>query len=244
MFWPTGSFRYERHTPETTLLYQLVERHRPEFKAMLSAQGKQLPGYVAREFDDYLKCGRLEHGFLRVRCDACHHEKLVAFSCKRRGFCPSCGARRMVDSATHLVEEVLPKRPIRQWVLSVPYPLRYLFATNPKVMSQVLTIVHRVISTFLIKRACKTVKSGAQSGAVTLIQRFGSALNLNPNFHMLYLNGVYDRNAAQPKVTSGPSNHRLVEIWILLPIPLPSASRGFWKKQATWSAMQSPSTSI
>ena len=37
-----------------------------------------------------------------------------------------------------------------------------------------------------------TVKSGAQSGAVTLIQRFGSALNLNPHFHMLYLNGVYD----------------------------------------------------
>ncbi|XOV90764.1 MAG: transposase zinc-binding domain-containing protein [Pseudomonadota bacterium] len=47
----------------------------------------RLPGYVAREFDDYLKCGRLQHGFLRVCCDTCHHEKLVAFSCKRRGFC-------------------------------------------------------------------------------------------------------------------------------------------------------------
>jgi hypothetical protein len=61
-------------------------------------------------------------------------------------------------------------------------------------MSQVLTIVHRVISTFLIKRARMTVKSGAQSGAVTLIQRLGSTLNLNPHFHMLYLNGVYDAN--------------------------------------------------
>ncbi|MBT6586808.1 MAG: hypothetical protein HON77_21155, partial [Gammaproteobacteria bacterium] len=58
-------------------------------------------------------------GFLRVRCESCHHEKLVAFSCKRRGFCPSCGARRMADSAAHLVDEILPKRPIRQWVLSV-----------------------------------------------------------------------------------------------------------------------------
>ena len=76
MFWPTGSCRHERHAPETTLLYQLLERHWPEFKAMLSAQGKQLPGYVVREFDDYLKCGRLEYGFLRVRCDTCHHEKL------------------------------------------------------------------------------------------------------------------------------------------------------------------------
>ncbi|MCA9458171.1 MAG: transposase [Nitrospira sp.] len=65
-----------------------------------------------------------------------------------------------------------------------------------------LTITHRVISTFLIKRSGRTVKSGTQSGAVTLIQRFGrsgvpAALNLNLHFHMLYLNGVYDRNAAQ-----------------------------------------------
>lgn len=161
---------------------------------MLAEQGRHLPCYVVREFEDYLKCGRLEHGFLRVQCESCHHEKLKAFSCKRRGFCPSCGARRMADSAAHLVDEVLPKRPIRQWVLSVPFPLRYLFATNPQVMSRVLTIVHRVISTFLIKRSGKKVKSGAQSGAVTLIQRFGSALNLNLHFHMLYLNGIYDAN--------------------------------------------------
>ena len=103
---------------------------------------------------------------------------------------------------------------ISQWVISLPYPLRYLFSASPKVHSQVLTIVHRVISTFLTKRARMTVKSGAQSGAVTLIQRFGSALNLNPHFHMLYLNGVYDRNAAQPKATSGQSNRLLVRIWM------------------------------
>lgn len=171
-----------------------------------------------------MKCGRLEHRFLRVQCEACHHEKLVAFSCKRRGFCPSCGARRMADSAAHLVDAVLPKRPIGQWVLSVPFPLRFLFATNPGVMSQVLAIVHRGISTFLIHHADMTVKSGAQSGAVTLIQRFGrsgvpAALNLNPHFHMLYLNGVYDRNAAQPRATSGRSSHPPVKISTSSPTP-------------------------
>jgi hypothetical protein len=83
----------------------------------------------------------------------------------------------MADSAAHLVDEVLPEKNIRQWVLSVPFQLRYLFATQPQVMGKVLAIVYRVISTFLIKRAGLTVKSGAQSGAVTLIQRFGSALN-------------------------------------------------------------------
>jgi hypothetical protein len=59
---------------------------------------------------------RLEGGFLRVRCENCHAEKLVAFSCKRRGICPSCGARRMVEIAALLVDDVLPRRALRQWV--------------------------------------------------------------------------------------------------------------------------------
>jgi hypothetical protein len=84
----------------------------------------------------------------------------------------------MVDSAAHLVDEVLPEKPIRQWVLSVPFQLGYLFATQPQVMSKVLGIVHRVISTFLIKLAGLTVKSGVQTGTVTLIQRFGALLVL------------------------------------------------------------------
>ena len=84
----------------------------------------------------------------------------------------------MVETAAHLVEHVLPEQPIRQWVLSFPYPLRFLFATRPAVLSQVLGIVYRAISTFLIRRAGLRVGAGARTGAVTLIQRFGSALNL------------------------------------------------------------------
>ena len=52
---------------------------------------------------------------LRSRCAGCGHEKLVAFSCKRRGICPSCGARRMAESAAWLVDRVIPKVPVRQW---------------------------------------------------------------------------------------------------------------------------------
>lgn len=119
-----GAPRYTHHRPARTLLYQLVREYYPAFTAHLAAQDTLLPSYVEREFEDYLKCGRLEHGFLRVRCDSCHAEHLVAFSCKRRGFCPSCSARRMAESAALLVDEVIPERPIRQWVLSFPYPLR------------------------------------------------------------------------------------------------------------------------
>ena len=71
---------YERHRPEQTLLYQIIEQHYPSFLAHLEQQDRSLPVYVQREFESYLKCGRLEHGFLRVRCQNCHDERLVTFS--------------------------------------------------------------------------------------------------------------------------------------------------------------------
>ncbi len=72
-----GDADYERHRPAQTLLYQLVEAHYPALIDQLGQQGKCLPDHVRREFDDYLQCGRLENGFLRVRCDTCHFERLT-----------------------------------------------------------------------------------------------------------------------------------------------------------------------
>jgi hypothetical protein len=188
--------RYARHAPERTLLYALVQAHYPDLLARLEAEDRSLPAYVREEFDEYLRCGVLEHGFLRVVCEHCHAERLVAFSCKKRGLCPSCGARRMAESARHLVEEVFGARPVRQWVLSFPYPLRFLFASRPEAIGPVLGIVHRVIAGWLADQA-GIDRATAQSGAVTLIQRFGSALNLNIHFHMLWLDGVYAENVEQ-----------------------------------------------
>jgi ribosomal protein S27E len=163
---PKSTAVYVRHRPETTLLYQIDQEYWPEFQAKLASHGRYLPVYVTKEFDEYLKCGRLEHGFLRVRCDSCQDEKLVVFSCKKRGFCPSCGARRMADSAALLVDEVLPHQPMRQWVLSVPFLLRFLFASQPAVMGKVLGIVYRSIATHLTRKAGYT-KTTAHTGAVT-----------------------------------------------------------------------------
>ena len=120
---------------------KFVEVHYPALIEQLGAQGKSLPLHVHQEFEAYLKCGRLEHGFLRVRCRSCHFERLVAFSCKKRGFCPSCGARRMAETAALLADEVFRDVPLRQWVISLPLPLRYLFAAHPQAMAKVLGIV-------------------------------------------------------------------------------------------------------
>ena len=190
---------YGRHRPEATLLYQLVQQHYPAFRDLRTEAGRPLPEFVQEEFEAYLTCGRLEEGFLRLRCEQCHAEKLVAFSCKKRGFCPSCGARRMADTAALLADEVLPERPLRQWVLSLPHALRFLLASDPDALTLVLGVVYRTISRHLIDQAGLTRARGAV-GAVTLVQRFGSALNLNVHFHMLFLDGVYLADGAYPPV--------------------------------------------
>ena len=204
---PVGRrIHYERRRPEDAVLYQVVQEHLETFLDQVELEtGAGLPEFVKAEFDAFLECGILAHGFLRLRCTDCSHEKLVAFSCKRRGFCPSCGARRMVEkarhrdvaclarrgcTAAHLVDHVIPRVPVRQWVVSFPIPLRVLFAAHPELLTPVLRIVHRVIASFLIKQA-GLKRAEAQSGAVTLIQRFGSAANLNIHIHGLVLDGVF-----------------------------------------------------
>lgn len=205
---------YHRHRPERTVLYSIIAEHYPRFVQEIEISGGYLPNFVRQAFQDYLKCGLLQHGFLRVKCDGCRHEHLVAFSCKRRGFCPSCGARRMVESAAHLVDHVFPEVPVRQWVLTFPFSLRFLLAAEPKALTEVLAVVQRGISSFLIRRAGFTVASGARSGAVTLIQRFGSALNLNPHLHMLFVDGAYrfGGNKARFHRSRRPTNAELAKL--------------------------------
>ncbi|MBM4261496.1 MAG: transposase, partial [Deltaproteobacteria bacterium] len=187
----THPCHYERRRPEETVLHRLVQENLETFFAQVEAERSSgLPEFVKDEFDAFLACGVLAHGFLRLRCSECGCEKLVAFSCKRRGFCPSCGARRMAETAAHLVDHVIPLVPVRQWVLSLPIPLRLLLAAQPQLLAPLLHTIHRAIAGFLVKRAGSKL-SRADTGMVTLIQRFGSAANLNIHLHCLVLDGVY-----------------------------------------------------
>ena len=87
----------QRHRPETTTLYAIVRDNVETLYAAVAAgfEGAALPPFVRRELDGYLDCGLLCRGFARMKCDACVEQHLVAFSCKGRGFCPSCLGRRM-----------------------------------------------------------------------------------------------------------------------------------------------------
>src|SRR4030095_3708607 len=156
---------YAPRDPSGTVLYHVVAEHLETFLASLAddPEATGLPAYVQREFYDYLPRGILAHGFLRLGCDTCKHEVLVPFSCKRRGFCPSCAGRRMAQMAAHLVEQVLPWVPTRQWVVSVAIPLRYWMAASQDLTAQVHTIIRRTIAQYYVNLA---VTRGGPRGKV------------------------------------------------------------------------------
>ncbi|HTO99344.1 MAG TPA: transposase [Myxococcales bacterium] len=187
---------YRRREPEKSLLHQTIREHLRTFLAETEARndGSGLPRFVVAEFERYLRCGILAHGFARVRCPACGDESLVAFSCKSRGICPSCTTRRMQGTATHLIDRVLPHVPMRQWVLSLPRWARFLLARDPQLITRTLDLALRAIFARHRLRARRLGIHGARAGAVTFVQRFGSALNLNVHFHAVIPDGVWIRN--------------------------------------------------
>ena len=167
-------------------MYGVLREHLATFLARTEeGGGAGLPRFVRRELRRYLDCGILAFGFARVHCSSCGKDELVAFSCKGRGFCPSCCGRRMADTAAHLCDDVLPHVPIRQWVLSLPFRIRYLLAYDAKPCSAVRRIVVRALLAGLSERAAGAGVPNGRSGAIVVAQRFGGALNLNGCAHYL-----------------------------------------------------------
>lgn len=210
--------RSERRRPEETVLYRVVQAHWDEFRER-AEEGGGLPMFVTKEVDEYLTCGILEHGFLRLACLSCGHERLVGFSCKRRGFCPSCLGRRMTDTAIHLAEEVFPPQMVRQWVCSLPWKLRSLLGYDKALCAQVLAAFTQEVQRSLKRRAKKMLGlssvSEAHTGGVTFIQRFDSALWLNVHFHSLFLDGVFvreDDGALEFHELDEPSPEQVAEV--------------------------------
>jgi hypothetical protein len=188
----SGSTAYTRRVPEDTVLYAVVSNQLPSFLSHAEQSGRSVPAFVERELSRYLECGILAYGFVRVRCAACRFDRVVAFSCKGRGFCPSCGGRRMADTAAFLVDRVLPHMPVRQWVLSLPIALRYKLAYDSALAAEVLQLFVRSVFASLRRRArYKYGLARYDCGSVTFVQRFGDALNLNLHFHSIVLDGVY-----------------------------------------------------
>lgn len=213
---------YERRRPENTELHRIVRENYSKVINNLErshieegACSTSLPFYIKKEFKKYLECGVLSKGFIRLHCPSCNSNKLVAYSCKCRGICPSCGARRMSNTAAHLVDKVLPIGAIRQWVLSLPFRIRYLLAYNSDLLSSLLGIYFRAVSSYYTLQAKKDGIKKSKTAAVTFIQRFGGSLNSNIHFHTLFSDGVFYENNKKTMVflkIKAPSTKQVEEI--------------------------------
>ena len=161
-----------RREPERTVLHRAVQAGWAAFVRSVAAKERSVPRFCRREIEAFLRCGVLAHGVARVHCDGCGADDVVAFSCKGRGICPSCGAARMVDTAAWLCDAVLPEVPVRQWVLSLPYRVRALCAYDAAACALVRSVLVRAVSGFYERAAARAGVPRPRTGAVAFVQRF------------------------------------------------------------------------
>ncbi|MCC6647799.1 MAG: transposase, partial [Polyangiaceae bacterium] len=180
---------YNRRRPEATALYEVVRDNLETLYSAVDdgALGIRIPRHARKELDAYLDCGLVCRGFARLRCGSCTESLTVAFSCKGRGFCPSCMGRRMSDTAAHLVDDVLPEVGLRQWVLTSPFAWRARLAHDGGLLSGLTRLFVDTVSAAYRAR----IGEGAKTGAVTVVQRTSSDLRLNPHLHVVFLDGAY-----------------------------------------------------
>lgn len=179
---------YRARQPETTLLHAIAREHFQTLRERSTEPDDPsagLPDFVIQEFEAFLACSDPTQGFARLKCGGCGLERILPFSCKTRTLCPSCSSRRMLQTAAFLVDHVLPDCPVRQWVLSPPFPLVAVLGAKHELLSAMNRIFVAEVHRFIERSASKEGDPGGRTGTVTFIQRFSSSLLLYPHLHVI-----------------------------------------------------------
>ena len=183
---------YRPRRPRASPLYRLLEEHFAEFSTVYDERFAHRYRYwrpvIAEVVEKYLACGILEHGFARVRCGACKHEYLLAFSCKCRYFCPSCHAKRLALWGLWLEETLLADVPHRQVVLAVPKRLRPYLLYNRALLGDVSRVAARTVISFI---QATVGERDLSVGIVASIQTHGSLANWHPHLHLAVTEGGF-----------------------------------------------------
>ena len=177
---------YHPRNPNLSQYYQCVEDHFETLEQVYDERFSRQYGffrpYVRQVIYRYLDCGILHNGFARVRCGDCGHEYLLAFSCKRRHFCPSCHQKRVVEFGEWLCEDVLKGVPHRHLVFSIPKFLRRYFLYDRKLLSDLSRCGWESLKEFF---TAVVPEKDSVPGAVIAVQTFGDFLGFHPHLHIL-----------------------------------------------------------
>jgi len=146
----------------------------------------------------FLDCGDFEHGFARVFCDACKTEYLLAFSCSRRGFCPSCAAKRGALFGVLLREEVAEDVGHCLWTFTVPKLLRPYFLHRRELLGALCRAASQTVHELIAEAAGDEVRPGM----VAAVHTAASDLRWHPHIHAIASRGGWDREGRWHSVAS------------------------------------------
>ena len=184
--------QYRPRRPQDSDYYSCVEDYVESFVQIYDDRFSRDYGfwrpYIEKVIYRYLDCGDLQHGFARVRCNDCGHEYLLAFSCKRRHFCPSCHQKRVVEFGEWLCMDVLKKIPHRHFVFSIPKMLRRYFLYDRKLLAALSRSAWESLKVFMQQAV---PEKEPIPGAVIAVQTFGDFLGFNPHCHILLTDGCF-----------------------------------------------------
>ncbi len=94
---------YRPRDARASPFWRLVRDHVEELLLRLRDPSDRRPSpypSVEKALRAFLECGIHRFGAVRFRCAACGESLFVAFSCKRRGLCPSCDAKATASHCT------------------------------------------------------------------------------------------------------------------------------------------------
>jgi hypothetical protein len=187
---------YRPRNPSATALYGLLEslyeRVKGVWEEVFEARYGFWRSFVEQAVFRYLDCGIFERGFARIRCRRCAEEYLVAFSCKGRGLCPSCAAKRGAAFGAFLAEEVVEEVGHTHWIFTIPKMLRPYFMHHRQLLGRLAGAAHKTLRELMAAAAGEG--AGFQIGMVAVVQTFGGLLNVHPHVHALATRGGWERS--------------------------------------------------
>ena len=183
---------YRPRHPERAVLYRVLfhhfERFLTEYESRFEREYGFLRPIVKEVVERYLDCGNPRCGFARIRCPDCREERLLMFSCRTRGFCPSCHAKRLEEWGEWMREMLLLDVPHRQVVFTIPKRLRVFFKYKRKLLGDLCRLALRALTRYF-----EIVTGSALTpGVIAAIQTFGDRINFHPHLHFLVSEGGAD----------------------------------------------------